>query len=574
MSADFKHLRFGVLRHPTKNPCAKGGPYVLSFPLVLSSATQVNYGVESNRANRLAPQSLTLQPSLDQYVEVENKCFNKAFEIYTCWCFLNAVSYLYPLATPSATPLATPLVTPSSTVAIGHSSLITIGHAIDHAIGHIIGHAIGHAIGHRRLIIIYPSATPSIMAAVQLIQGIPTYGDIGQSALSFIKDFDQTIPEVPSIVKIGCGDSSSVWWISERKQHVKRPMNAFMVWAQEARRKLSNQHRQVHNAELSKSLGKIWRGMSEEQKRPFIERADHLRKKHKQEYPDYKYQPRRRKENVKTQMPKSPSEHSGITVQELHAAGHHFVSGVKAGGLSLLHPLSPPNSPSCHGLRSHYDPTMGETVFAPEALGVPPDTFETIDRAEMNKYLLPDQMPGSAGTTHYTGSSVCTTMASSGSSSNTCSISTTCNGAGPPLPPGSLGSSSITTHTPLPSITSSRLLPQAPHPVYGGSSSPYYTTSEASPQPGTGGHGSPDLIVGDIGGGNTATGGTSPGGSPGSPHSDYVELQPPRIPKEEPLPPINAPKPTSVNPFLPQICYSPQTYYNTYSSYPYASMWH
>ncbi|KAA0203569.1 hypothetical protein HAZT_HAZT007331 [Hyalella azteca] len=48
-----------------------------------------------------------------------------------------------------------------------------------------------------------------------------------------------------------------------QKVHVKRPMNAFMVWAQEARRKLSGQHRQVHNAELSKSLGKIWSFMDE-----------------------------------------------------------------------------------------------------------------------------------------------------------------------------------------------------------------------------------------------------------------------------------------------------------------------
>ena len=165
--------------------------------------------------------------------------------------------------------------------------------------------------------------------------------------------------------------------------HVKRPMNAFMVWSQIERHKIIEDTPNCNHAEISKLLGKRWRALTQSERNPFIEEAERLRQLHMAEFPDYKYRPRKRTRPRKLQEDQDQDQ---AGASKRYSGDFDIVSDIKQ---ETQHQADT-EQPKRHSGDFQSGHVRPPPPARPAPLLTPPDT-------QVSLYELPTVLPAPAG---------------------------------------------------------------------------------------------------------------------------------------------------------------------------------
>lgn len=107
--------------------------------------------------------------------------------------------------------------------------------------------------------------------------------------------------------------------------------------------------------EVSKSLGELWRSMTDDERQPWVERAHEKKLEHQAKYPDYKFKPiHPRDENGNCiRKPRKPNKPRAITLPQNSDIPEDLFEGFRmmehhqfhSGPASVANPSPPPPSP-------------------------------------------------------------------------------------------------------------------------------------------------------------------------------------------------------------------------------------
>jgi HMG (high mobility group) box len=84
--------------------------------------------------------------------------------------------------------------------------------------------------------------------------------------------------------------------VADEANKIRRPPNAFMIFANEWRRRLATENPNESNKAISIRLGVMWKGMDPSNKESYYNAARQADLEHKQKYPGYYYSPKEARE--------------------------------------------------------------------------------------------------------------------------------------------------------------------------------------------------------------------------------------------------------------------------------------
>uniref|UniRef100_A0A3Q3KHY9 HMG box domain-containing protein n=1 Tax=Monopterus albus TaxID=43700 RepID=A0A3Q3KHY9_MONAL len=118
---------------------------------------------------------------------------------------------------------------------------------------------------------------------------VPQAGDDGQPLKPPVIQLSATSPTLSALTSFTIPpteeDLKQMQSFRDKNGRIKRPMNAFFVWAYIHRNALTKPCCFASNAGTNVQLGFVWSRLSEEQKRPYYEVAQKLKDMHQEQFP-------------------------------------------------------------------------------------------------------------------------------------------------------------------------------------------------------------------------------------------------------------------------------------------------
>ncbi|XP_054717363.1 protein capicua homolog [Uloborus diversus] len=100
--------------------------------------------------------------------------------------------------------------------------------------------------------------------------------------------------------------------VSREKDHIRRPMNAFMIFSKRHRALVHQRHPNQDNRTVSKILGEWWYALEPERKQKYHDLAYEVKEAHFKAYPNWKWCSRDRKKSSTSSAPKDNQKLTGL----------------------------------------------------------------------------------------------------------------------------------------------------------------------------------------------------------------------------------------------------------------------